>query len=92
MGGCEGLPATKVCSFSLDPGSSGQKVRIHITECRRRYLNQSTGIAQKEPRNFPSPECVSVCKCVCDHQRSYVYLYVVVFKSMCVCVTDKHTE
>ena len=45
------------------------------------------GIAQKESRNIPSQACVSVCKCVHDHQRSYVYLlFVLCFMSLCVYV------
>ena len=54
--------ASKVWSFSLDPESSGQKVRIQVTEWSRRYLNSehrySSEWAQK-PLWLCMYDCVS---------------------------------
>lgn len=82
---CKGPQATKVCSFSLDAGSFGQKVRIQVTERSGRYLK----VAQEEPRNLHSRACVPVCKCVhlWPWGTLHVSVYVLCCITMCVCVT-----
>ena len=77
---CKGPQATKVCLFSLDAGSFGQKVRIQVTERRGRYLNSyhcySSGGAQKS------------CMCVvCKHVHLWPWGTFNVFVCALCCIT-----